>query len=100
MTRYGLPRKLAAVLSAVGWLAAFACAALAILMGSREVSPQLLLALLPAAVAGVVGGLVLALAGQVARAVFDIADASAAAGAADAPGQAGAGPGPDDSAPE
>jgi CHASE2 domain-containing sensor protein len=81
MTRYGLPRKLAVALSAIGWLAMFACLALAILMGTRLVQPHMLLTLLVPMCAGFIGALVLVLLGHVVRAVFDIADCVAAADA-------------------
>ena len=85
MTRYGVSRKLAALLAASGWLAMFACAALAILMGTRLGRTDMLLTLLIPMCAIVAGGLVLVVLGHLARAVFDIADRVAD------PGRAGIG---------
>lgn len=80
MTRYGLSRKLAAVLAAIGWLAMFACVALAILMGTRLARTEMLVTLLIPMCAGFAGGLVLVVLGHLARAVFDIADRVAGPG--------------------
>lgn len=74
MTRHGVSRKLAATLAATGWLAMFACVALAILMGTRLARTEMLLTLLIPMCAGFAGGLVLVVLGNLARAVFDIAD--------------------------
>jgi len=91
MTRYGMSRKLAAVLAAIGWLAMFACVALAILMGTRLARTEMLLTLLIPMCAGFAGGLVLVVLGHLARAVFDIADRVAVAG----PGEVTTETGPD-----
>lgn len=74
MTRYGMSRKLATLLAAIGWLAMFACVALAILMGTRLARTEMLVTLLIPMCAGFAGGLVLVVLGHLARAVFDIAD--------------------------
>lgn len=84
MTRYGMSRRLAAVLAAVGWLAMFACMALAILMGTRLARMEMLLTLLIPICAGFAGGLVLVVLGHLARAVFDIADRVAGPGRGEA----------------
>lgn len=80
MTRYGTSRKLAAMLAAIGWLAMFACVALAILMGTRLARTEMLLTLLIPMCAGFAGGLVLVVLAHLARAVFDIADRIAGPG--------------------
>jgi hypothetical protein len=82
MTRYGTSRKLAAMLAAIGWLAMFACVALAMVMGTRLARTEMLLTLLIPMCAGFAGGLVLVVLGHLARAVFDIADCVADPGRA------------------
>jgi hypothetical protein len=91
MTRYGTSRKLAAMLAATGWLAMFACVALAIVMGTRLARTEMLLTLLIPMCAGFAGGLVLVVLGHLARAMFDIADRVADPG----PGRMGTETAPD-----